>query len=631
MFESIRKHSKFVMILLFLLIIPSFIFVGVNQNYFTESSATVARVDGHDIKQSDWDNAHRMEADRLRAENPSMDPKFLDSPEARYATLEKMVREQVLLRAVQKLHLTASDAELVQTLQDIPAIASLKNADGSLDAKAYAALLGSQGMTPEGFEANLRRELSLNKVLGTVSDTAFATNARVKQTIDALYQHREVQVQRFDAKSYQSKVQPSEAELKAYYEGHSSQFQQPEEADVEYLMLDLASVAAGITVSEDDLRTYYQQNEQRLAGPEERRVSHILVKVAQDAPEAEVDQAKAKAEELLAQVRKDPKGFAELAKTQSDDKGSAAAGGDLGFFGHGAMVKPFEDAVYAMSKGSVSDLVRTDFGFHIIELTDIKKPAAPSFESMRTELEAQRRQELAQAKFAEMAEAFTNTVYEKPESLAPAAEQFKLKLQKAEHVARQPQATAQAPLNNPRFLEALFSSEVLENKSNTNAVELAPGLLVAGRVSEYRPARTLAMNEVETKLSQLYTQAKSAELAKAEGQDKLKAWEAQPDTAKLGPAQVLGRDKTENLPQPLIDAVLRAPTNSWPQWVGVDLGNAGYAVVKVLGIAERAAQDTQTVQMQTQQFAQMSGMAETMAYYELLKKQFKVQIKVAHP
>jgi peptidyl-prolyl cis-trans isomerase D len=230
MFESIRKHSKFVMILLFLLIIPSFIFVGVNQNYFTESSQTVARVDGHDITQQDWDNAHRAESDRLRAQNPTMDAKLLDSPEARYATLEKLVRDRVLAAAAAKMHLTTPDAQLVRTLREIPAIASLQKPDGSLDAEAYKALVGSQGMTPEGFEANLRRELALNQVLGSVSSTSFTTAAQLQQAMDALYQRREIQVARFDASALSGKVQPTEAELKAFYESHTSQFKQPEAA-----------------------------------------------------------------------------------------------------------------------------------------------------------------------------------------------------------------------------------------------------------------------------------------------------------------------------------------------------------------------------------------------------------------
>jgi peptidyl-prolyl cis-trans isomerase D len=631
MFESIRKHSKFVMILLFLLIIPSFIFVGVSQNYFTESSQTVARVDGHDITQQDWDNAHRAESDRLRAQNPNMDAKLLDSPEARYATLEKLVRDRVLVAAAQKMHLTTTDSELVRTLQEIPAIAALKKPDGSLDAEAYKALVGAQGMTPEGFEANLRKELALNQVLGSVTATSFATDVQLKQAMDALYQRREIQVARFDAAAFVSKVQVNEADLKAFYEANTGLFKQPEEATVEYVQLDLAAVAAGISLSEDDLRTYYKENAQRLAGPEERRASHILINAPKDAPAAEREKVKAKAEALLAQVRKDPKSFADVAKKESQDPGSAPSGGDLGYFGHGAMVKPFEEAVFKMKEGEISDVIESDFGYHIIELTGIKAPKVPSFEEMRPKLEADLKQQQAQRKFAEVAETFTNGVYEQSESLQPIADKLKLSIHKAEHVTRQVAPGAQGPLANARFLEALFSKDSLENKRNTDAVELAPSSLVAGRVVQYSPARTLAMDEVGDKLKQLYTQKKAAELAVEEGKAKLVQWKAKPEAAQLPAAVEVGRDQAKDLPREVLDAAMRASTQTLPAWEGVDLGSTGYAVIKINRITERPATEAQALEQQKAQFTQWASVAEVTAYYEQLKKQFKVQMKVPRP
>ena len=631
MFESIRKHSKFIMILLFLLIIPSFIFVGVNQNYFTESSQAVARVDGHDITQQDWDNAHRAESDRLRAQNPTMDAKLLDSPEARYATLEKLVRDRVLAAAANKMHLTTPDAQLVRTLREIPAIAALQKPDGSLDAEAYKALVGSQGMTPEGFEANLRRELALNQVLGGVTSTSFTTSAQLQQAMNALYQRREIQVASFDAAAYASKVQPTEAELKAFYDAHTSQFKQVEAATVEYLQLDLAAVQQGIVLSEDDLRTYYKENATRLAGPEERRASHILINASKDMPAAEREKAKAKAAELLAEVRKDPKSFAQLAKANSQDPGSAANGGDLGYFGRDAMVKPFEEAVFKMKEGEISDVIESDFGFHIIKLTGIKQPKVPSFEEMRPKLEADLTQQQAQRKFAEAAEAFTNGVYEQSDSLKPVAEKFKLTIHKAENVTREPAPGAQGPLANKRFLEALFSADSLENKRNTDAVELAPSTLVAGRVLSYSPAHTQSMDEVGEKLKQLYVVHQSAELAKQDAKAKMAEWKAKPEAAQLPAAVEVGRDQAKDLPREVLDAALRAPTNALPAWEGVDLGNAGYAVIKINRIAERPAQDAQVIEQQKSQFTQWASMAEVMAYYEQLKKDFKVQIKVPRP
>ncbi|WP_159912966.1 SurA N-terminal domain-containing protein [Pantoea sp. 18069] len=631
MFEAIRKHSKFVMILLFLLIIPSFIFVGIDQNYFSESSPTVARVDGNEIKQSDWDNAHRMESDQLRAENPEIDTRLLDSPQARYATLERMVRDRVLVAAAQKMHLVTSDAQLVRSLQQIPAIAELKRADGTLDAQAYRALVGAQGMTPEGFEANLRSNLSLSQVMGSAMNSSFVTDTQLKLAMDALYQRREVQVAQFKAGDFAAGIKSTPEDLQAYYKAHPDRFQQAEQASVEYVVLDSASVQAAMELNEDDLRTYYQENLARLAGQEERRASHILINATRDASAADRTQAREQAQALLEQLRKDPQSFAAVAKQSSQDSGTAQSGGDLGFFSRGAMVKPFEDAAFALKKGEISDVVESDFGFHIIELTDIKTPPQPSFAELRPQLERDLKEQQAQSKFAEVAEQFANGVYEQSDNLQGVAEKLKLTVHKAERVARVPGPGAQGPLANPRFLEALFAPESLESKRNTDAVEIASGLMVAGRVVAYSPAHTLAYEEVADKVQALYVAQKSAELAREEGQAKLKAWKEQPASAVLGSAVVIGRDQPQNLPREVIDAALHASVDALPVWTGVDLGNLGYAVVKVNAVVERPAQDAQIVAAQKQQLAQWWAGAEGAAYYEMLKARFKVQMKVDRP
>ena len=206
-----------------------------------------------------------------------------------------------------------------------------------------------------------------------------------------------------------------------------------------------------------------------------------------------------------------------------------------------------------------------------------------------------------------------------------------MKIHKAEHVTRQAAAGAQGPMANTRFLEALFSTDALENKRNTDAVELAPSNLVAGRVVKYSPARTLAMEEVGDKLKQLYTQKKAAELAAEEGKAKLAQWKSKPETAQLPAAVEVGRDQAKDLPREVLDAAMRASTQTLPAWEGVDLGSAGYAVVKINRIAQRPAAEPQLVEQQKSQFTQWASMAEVMAYYELLKKEFKVQIKVPRP
>ena len=632
MFEAIRKHSKIVMFLLFLLVIPSFVLVGIDSNYFSEKSPVVARVDGHKITQADWDNAHREETDRIRAQSPNVDPKQLDTPQARYATLERLVRDRVFAAAAQSSHLITSDARLARALQDIPAIAALKRPDGSLDTEAYRSLVGAQGLTPEGFEANVRRELSVSQVMGGVMSTAFATDAAAKLAFDSLYQRREIQVARFNASDYAKQVNPTDADIEAFYKANAQRFQQQEQAAVEYVVLDLDSVRSGIRVNEDDLRTYYKENLTRLAAKEERRASHILINAAKDAPAADRDQAKARAQELLAQVRKSPASFAEVAKKSSQDSGSAPAGGDLNFFGRGAMVKPFEDAVFAMKKGEISDVVESDFGYHIILLTDIKTPRQPSFEELRPSLEAELKQQQAQRKFAEVAEAFTNSVYEQPDSLKPVADSLKLKIQTAEGVTRVPGPGASGPLANPKFLEALFANDSVEGKRNTSAIEVGPSQLVAGRISTYTPTRTLALQEVSDRARLLLIAEKSAELARKDAEAKKAAWmgNAAP-AAGLAPAVVVSRDQTQNLPRAVVDAALRASPDNLPAWVSADLGSQGTAVVKVLRIIPREGVDAQQAAQQRQQLQQWWTTAEGFAYYEMLKERFKVQIKPNRP
>lgn len=633
MLESIRKHSKFVMYLLFLLIIPGFVFMGIDNSYFSGSSPVVARVDGKDITQAEWDNAHRLESDRLRAEQPNIDAKLLDSAQARYATLERMVRDLVFQTAAQKMHLMVSDATLARTLQEIPAIASLRKADGSLDAEGYRNLLAAQGLTPEGFEASVRRDLALGQVLGGVMGSTLAAPSVADLALDAMMQRREIQVAMFAAKDFAAKVQPSDADLKAYYEQHQAQFEQAEQASIEYVVLDLDAVRKRITLNEDDLRTYYKENGARLAGvQQERRVSHILIEAPKSQESAQRDAAKAKAQELLARVQADPSSFAAVAKEHSQDQGSAAQGGDLGFFGRGAMVPEFERAAFALQKGQLSDVVETEFGYHILLVTDVKEPEVPSFEALRPQIEDELKGQMAMRQFAEEAENFTNTVYEESESLAPVAEKLGLKVQTAEQVQRQPKAGSTGPLANERFLEALFESDSLQNKRNTDAVEFGTNQLVAGRITNYTPAKQLSLEEVRDQVQALYVAQQAAQLAQQEGAAQLAAWKQDASQAKnLQPAVIVSRDNPQGLAPQVLSAALQAPVQQLPAWEGVALGDQGYAIVQVKQVMPKEERPADLGKVIQAQYEQLYSLAEGAAYYDALKKKFDVQFKVRKP
>jgi peptidyl-prolyl cis-trans isomerase D len=338
--------------------------------------------------------------------------------------------------------------------------------------------------------------------------------------------------------------------------------------------------------------------------------------------------ARTKAQTLLAEVQKSPTQFAEIARKNSQDTGSAAKGGDLDFFGRGAMVKPFEEAVFALKKGDISDIVETEFGFHIIRLTDIKVPEQKTFESQRVKLEAEVRAQLAQRKFAEAAEQFTNLVYEQSDTLKPVAERLKLEVQSAKDIGREVVAGASA-VNNPKLLAAVFSQDSIDKKRNTEAVELAPNVLAAARMTSYSPARTLPLDEVRARVRDQLLAQQSIERARAEGTTKLAEWRSAPDTAKLLPSVVISREAKQTQPTVLVEAALRASTQTLPAWVGVDLGSSGYAVVKVEKIMPRDGTNAVCLVRERDQYAQWWASAEGLAYYKLLKEKFKVEIKVA--
>lgn len=633
MFEFVRKHTKIMMFVMFLLIIPAFVLVGVDgYQRSSGSGATVAKVASYSITQSEWDAAHKNEVDRLRASRPELDAKIMDTPEARYVTLERLVRERVMNEAVDASLLSITDARLARELQQIPAIASLKKPDGSFDKERYEQIAASQGLTPAGLEARIRQDLSLRQVESGLSTSAFAPKAVADMALNAFFERRDVQFVRFSPADFVGKVQTSDADVESFYKANSAVFQAPETADVQYLVFDLEAVKKSISVPEADVRTYYEQNTARLQSKEERRASHILINASKDMPAAEREKAKALAQDVLEKVKAKPESFAQLAIKFSQDPGSAAKGGDLDFFVRGAMVKPFEDSAFALKKGETSGLVESDFGYHIIRLTDVKTPAAPSFESMRGQLEAELKVQQAQKKFAEQAEVFTNAVYEQADSLQAAAERLKLNIQTANAVAKNPANGATGPLANAKLLAALFSADAIEKKHNTEAIETGPSQLISARIVKHYPARTRALDEVKAEVKARLLQSRAQDLAKKEGQAKLADWKKQADEGKLGAATVMGRDQPPpGMGSALMDSIMRADTSALPVWLGVDLGAQGYAVARVNKVLPRNPPPPEVSAQERDQVARWLASAEWDAYYDGLKKRFKVQVKVAKP
>lgn len=633
MFDFFRKYNKIVMIFLFLLIIPSFVLFGV-ERYTNNGDRgdVVATVDGQSITRTEWDQQHRNETDRLRQQMPSLDASVFDSDAARYATLERMVRNRVLSTAALKTNMTVSDGRLTRVFSEDPGLASFRDDKGNFDRQRF---ILATGRTPEQFEAAVRADLSTQQLLNGVTASAAPNPALLDVLSNALRERREVQIARFMPADFSAKVSVSDADLEAFYKSHTSRYQLPEQADVEYIVLNTDAVKKTLAVPEAELKAYYEQNKDRFGTKEERKAAHILIATGKDAPAADRAKAKARAEELLAEIRKTPTSFAELAKKNSQDPVSAAQGGALDFVSRGAMVKPFEDAMFALKKGEISNVVETEYGYHIIRLDEVKPGTVPPFEQVRARIEDEIRGQQASQAFAKQAETLSDLVYQQADSLQPAADALKLQIQKAQGVGRTPVVGAQGPLGNRNFINALFSAETLDRKHNTEAIDLGGNQLAVGRVTRHVPARTQSFDEVKPRVRQELVAERAAAAAKTEGEAKLKAWEAASGTAVpagLGQPVVVSRtDNASSQPAPLVEAALRVDPAKLPAWVGVNLGAEGYAVVRVNKTLPAADVAADQRQQERTQLSQAMAAAEAEAYYMMLKDRFKASIKVPRP
>lgn len=622
MFDFVRNHTRLALGFMLLLIIPSFVFFGIDgyTRFTGGGNATVAKVDGVSITRAEWENVHQRAIDRARRQNPDLDNKSLDTPESRRETLDSLMRDRVMIAAAGRMHLAPSDERLRRLFATDPQFQSLRNPDGSVNRE----LLAMQGLNSEQFAQQLRQQYAVQQVMGGVVTTSLMPKSIANATLDPLFQRREIQFQRFDPATYRAAVQINDADLETFYKAEQARFRAPEQADIEYVMLDFETLGKGITVSDEELRKSYADNAARYTAAEERRASHVLIKVDKDASAADKAKAKARAEELLAQVRKNPASFAEVARKNSQDPGSAAQGGDLDFFGRGAMVKAFETAAFTLKQGEISDVFETDFGFHFLTVTGVKGGQKKAFEEVRAELETEVRKARAKAEWAKVAETFTNTVYEQSDSLQSVIDKLKL-AKKTATVLRNPAPGSTGPLVSSKLLEAVFGNEAVSNKRNTDAVEVAPNQLISARVLKHQPARVLPLAEVKDRVREGLLARRAAEQARKDGEARLAALKAAPAEA-LPEARTVSRMKPENLPREVLDAALRADAAKLPAVVGVDLKDLGYVVLKVAQVLPREEAPGGDDALRAQ-FGQAWGRAEGEAYLAALKKRFKAEVK----
>ena len=535
------------------------------------------------IGQQEFDQALRNQIDAYRRQlRGQFDPSIMENPEVRRAVLDGLVSQKLVAIGAERAGIRMGDKQLANKIAAEPAF----QVDGRFSKERYELIAKSQGMTSVGLDERLRHDYRLQDFRSAIADTTIVPRATLDSFIRLSEQTREVSVVNLTPDAYLARVKVTPEQAKAYYDAHAAEFTDPERVRVEYLEMSIDALAARAAVPADDVKKVYDEQLQagKLGQKEERRASHILITVKPDAKEAEKKAAEAKAQEIAARVRKNPAAFAEVARKESQDPGSAVQGGDLGFFSRGAMVKPFEDAVFAAKKSDIVGPVASDFGYHVIRITDIKPAKEKSLAEAAPEIEANLKKQAASRSFADNAENFSNLVYEQSTSLKPAADRLGLAVQQSPWIAKG--ASPVPALANPKLQAEIFSDATIKGKRNTSAVEVAANVLVSARVIENKPAELKPFAPLQAAIEKRLQREEAMKLAKADGEAKLKELQAGKDAGLKWPAALsVNRQKPGGLFPTVLDKVFRADAKKLPAYVGVETP-AGYSLVQVSKVIE---------------------------------------------
>jgi peptidyl-prolyl cis-trans isomerase D len=601
-----------------LLVVPSFIFVGLEGVIsFKDRANVVAKVGSYKVTQEELDSVQKDHLTRLR-QRVGGDATL--TAQEKEEILDSLIVQYSLLAEVRNRKLVVPDSVIQKNILSIPGLVS---ATGEFDKARYQQVLASQGLTAEGYQASLRQDLALQQLNSAVATTAFVPRALSARLAATATEERQVQMSLIKSSDFVDRVKITDQMVNAYYKNNVAKYTMPETIKVNYVVLDSKGVESQLSVTDAEIEAYYSANMKKYGVEEERRANHILIGVKAGASSAQESAAKAKAENILAQVRKDPKKFAALAKQNSDDSASATQGGDLGFFTKGRMVKPFEDAVYQLKKGETSNLVRTEFGFHIIQLTEIKPGSVKPLNVVKEEIVAELKQQLVNKKYTELAETFSNMVYEQADSLLPVAEKLKLKVETIDNVTRQNLAELNPLLNNPKLLQGLFSDDVLKNKHNTEAVEVAKNTLVSARVVEYKPGTVKPLSEVISSVRAALTQEEALRLARLEGEAKLQALKTNSDAISFGESKNVTRRDVEKSREATL-AIMNAVITKLPTFVGVS-DSDGFTVYRINKI-ERIAPSEEVKRIVAHELGLAFAQQDVGAYIDLIKRREKVKI-----
>ena len=589
MLEQIRSRTqtKLAKVILGIIIIPFALF-GID-SYLSSagSNIQIASVNDEPITSQELEETESQFIAQIKSQDESADPEMFKNIEFKKAVLDKLITTKLVKQEIKNSGFYINDYQVGTYIAGMPEF----QRDGRFSQDQYDEILKINNLTPKEFDNSIRNDLGSQQVRDSLRKLIYTPKNKIQSLVNLAYQKRDVSIFELKQNAYKKKVDLSELALKKVYEESQSSFVRPDQVKIEFIIYSVAGIVPNIKVADDVVKDYFSNNINRYQAAQQRRAKHILFTLRSGMTESETKEIKTSALSVLKKVRKNPKSFNKIAEKYSQDSESAKNGGDLGFFSRGDMTSAFEDQVFKMSKNQISDLVKTEFGYHIVMLTDIKGEKV-KFESVKNQIKGELLFNIALAEYGSNAEEFSNIVYEQSESLQKAANKFDLKIQDSEWLSFE---DAKKFFNNEAFAQAIFDKDAIAEKRNISAIEASPNNLVAARVIDYRPSSPKPFEEVKTTIKDFLVEAESQKLLINAGIKLIEDVKLNPKAIDWIDQLVIDRVDKKGLSDSLINAIFKIDDNQLPVYSGLYDSNGEYIIVKLNKVVTEDVEDVDSI------------------------------------
>jgi len=618
MLEQIRNRTQttFAKVILAIIIVPFALF-GID-SYLSSvgSSIHIASVNDELITAQALQNA---ETEIKARQDESADPSIFESIEFKKAVLDNLITTKLINQEIKNSGFYISDSQIGTYIAGMPEFRK----NGKFSQEQYDQVLKINNLSPKKFDDKIKSDLGTQQVKDSLRKLSFVPKTKVQELVDLAYQKRDVSIYELKQDDFKNKIDLSIPALKKVYEESKSSFMRPDQVKIKFIIYSVAGIVPNVKVADKEVKNYFADNISRYQTDQQRRASHILFTVGPNLTDEEVKKIATRAQNVLNEIKKNPKTFKKNAEKYSQDAESSKNGGDLGFFSRGDMDKVFEDTVFSMSKNQIAELIKTEFGFHIVMLTEIKGEEV-KFETVKNQIKGELLFNKALVEFGENAEDFSNIVYEQSESLQQAANKFSLKIEDSEWLSFE---NAKKFFNNEAFAQAIFDKYAIDGMKNIAAIEASPNNLVAARVVDFRSSAAKSFDEVKGSIKDFLVEAESQRLLILAGTKLIEDVKLKPNVINWIDELTVDRVDRQGLSDTLLNAIFKMDGKDLPAYTGLYDSKGEYVIVKLSKVVTEKVEDKDSIDTYYNEYISMIQEEIDFSFISDLKAKADIDIK----